>query len=150
MFPTYSHYLFALFEERMSAFADLVCHWFERARDHVEQHKAKRVGLLATQGIRGGVNRRVLERIKNTGDIFFAWSDRPWILDGAAVRVSKVDFDNRVEWDTDPLLPHSAGGMKGGCLQHLPIFVDTASVAMAQALVNQQKRLQLGPISGTA
>jgi len=36
----------------------------------------------------------VLERIKETGDIFWAWSDRPWILDGAAVRVSLVGFDN--------------------------------------------------------
>ena len=29
-----------------------------------------------------------------TGGIFMAWSDRPWILDGAAVRVSMVGFDN--------------------------------------------------------
>ena len=45
--------------------------------------KCKRAGLLATQGIRGGANREVLERIKETGDIFFAVSDRDWILDGA-------------------------------------------------------------------
>ncbi len=52
-----------------------------------------RAGLLATQGIRGGANRRVLERIKNSGDIFFAESDRDWILDGANVHVSMVGFD---------------------------------------------------------
>ena len=45
-------------------------------------------GLLATQGIRGGANRRVLERIKETGDIFLAWSDEPWVLDGAAVHIT--------------------------------------------------------------
>src|SRR6266545_434739 len=28
------------------------------------------------------------------GDIFMAWSDRPWVLDGAAVRVSMVGFDS--------------------------------------------------------
>ncbi len=49
---------------------------------------------MATNGIRYGANRRVLERIKQTGDIFFAESDRPWILNGAAVRVSMVGFDN--------------------------------------------------------
>ena len=34
-------------------------------------------GLLATQGIRGGANRRVLERIGESGGIFFARSRRP-------------------------------------------------------------------------
>ena len=33
----------------------------------VEMGKAKRVGLLATQGIRGGANRRVLEKSKRLG-----------------------------------------------------------------------------------
>ena len=73
---------------------DLVCYWFEMARKQLEQSQVKRVGLLATNSIRGGVNREVLKRIKNTGDIFMAWSNREWILDGAAVRVSMVGFDN--------------------------------------------------------
>jgi len=55
-----------------------------------------RVGLLATQGIRGGDNRTVLERIKKSGDIFLAWSDRDWILDGANVHVSIVGFGAHV------------------------------------------------------
>ena len=58
---------------------------------------AKRVGLLATQGVRGGANRRVLQRIKDTGDIFLAWSDHPWILDGAAAHISIVGFDDGSE-----------------------------------------------------
>jgi len=52
---------------------------------------------LATNSIRGGVNREVLKRIKETGDIFFAWSDEPWVLDGAAVRISIVGFDSGEE-----------------------------------------------------
>ena len=36
----------------------------------------------------------MLERIKATGDIFLAWPDNDWILDGAAVRVSIVGFDD--------------------------------------------------------
>lgn len=58
-----------------------------------------RCGLLATQAIRGGANRRVLERIKDTGDLFMAWSDRDWVLDGAHVHVSIVGFDNGAEAD---------------------------------------------------
>jgi hypothetical protein len=31
--------------------------------------------------------------VQESGGIFMAWSDRPWVLDGAAVRVSIVGFD---------------------------------------------------------
>jgi len=58
------------------AFSDLVCYWFEQARAMIADGKARRAGLLATQAIRGGVNRRVLEQIKTSGDIFWAWSER--------------------------------------------------------------------------
>jgi type II restriction/modification system DNA methylase subunit YeeA len=89
--------LFELYEGRVPAFADLVCYWFEKARHQIEAGNARRAGLLATNSIRGGVNRRVLQRIKQSGDIFFAESDRPWILEGAAVRVSMVGFDDGSE-----------------------------------------------------
>lgn len=39
----------------------------------------------------------MLRRIKSAGDIFLAWSDEPWILDGAAVRVSIIGFDDGSE-----------------------------------------------------
>jgi hypothetical protein len=86
--------LFALYDGKVPREADLVCYWFERARAQIEAGKAKRAGLLATQGIRGGANRKVLERIKQTGGIFWAQSDRDWILDGANVHVSMVGFDD--------------------------------------------------------
>jgi type II restriction/modification system DNA methylase subunit YeeA len=91
--------LMKLYSGRLSGFSDLVCYWFEKARKMLEQGSVRRVGLLATQGIRGGVNRRVLERIKETGDIFMAWSDRDWLLDGAMVHVSFVGFDNGSQLD---------------------------------------------------
>jgi hypothetical protein len=56
-----------------------------------------RAGLLATQNIRGGASRRVLDEIKNSGDIFFAISDRKWILNGALVHISMVGFDGGEE-----------------------------------------------------
>ena len=87
----------ALYAGRVPGGADLVCYWFERARGLIAEGEVQRAGLLATQAIRGGANRRVLERIKGTGDIFMAWSDREWVLDGAAVRVSMVGFDAGAE-----------------------------------------------------
>lgn len=93
----YVNALFKLYEGRVPAFADLVCYWFEKARAMIAEGKAKRAGLLATNSIRGGANRKVLERIKETGDIFWAQSDRDWILDGAAVRVSMIGFDKGIE-----------------------------------------------------
>ena len=91
--------LWRLYEQRIPAGSDLVCYWFERAREQIENSKAKRAGLLATNSIRGGSSRRVLERIQQTGGIFFAESDRPWVLNGAAVRVSMVGFDGGSETD---------------------------------------------------
>jgi type II restriction/modification system DNA methylase subunit YeeA len=89
--------LFAVYDARVPHEADLVIYWHEKARAMVAAGKVRRVGLLATQGIRGGANRRVLERIKETGDIFLAWSDEPWIVEGAAVHVSIVCYDNGAE-----------------------------------------------------
>lgn len=89
--------LFELYKDRVPAFADLVCYWFEKARRMIELGEAKRVGLLATNSIRGGANRKIIERIKKTGNIFWAQSDRDWILDGAAVNVSMVGFDSGYE-----------------------------------------------------
>jgi hypothetical protein len=82
---------------RVPGGADLCCYWFEKARAQIEWSNCKRAGLLATQAIRGGANRKVLERIKQTGDIFFANSDRPWVLDGANVHVSLIGFDGANE-----------------------------------------------------
>jgi type II restriction/modification system DNA methylase subunit YeeA len=90
----YVEALFHLYEGRVPPEADLVTYWFEKARGLVESKRAKRVGLLATQSIRAGVNLKALQHIKESGDIFMAWSDRPWVLDGAAVRVSMVGFDD--------------------------------------------------------
>jgi hypothetical protein len=89
--------LFKLYDPVMPQFADLVCYWFERTRALIANGSVQRAGLLATNSIRGGVNRQVLERIKETGDIFWAESDRKWILKGASVHVSMVGFDQGTE-----------------------------------------------------
>ena len=96
--------LFETYRGRVPAEADLVTYWFEKARAQIERGDARRAGLVTTNSIRGGVNRRVLERIASDMPIFSAWSDEPWIVDGAAVRVSLVCFgeaetDQAVELD---------------------------------------------------
>ena len=89
--------LFKQYNGKVPAEADLVCYWFDKAQQAIAAGTVKRAGLLATQGIRGGANRRVLQRIKETGDIFIAWSDHPWVLEGAAVHISIVGFDDGSE-----------------------------------------------------
>jgi len=89
----YAEQLWKLYADRIPPGADLVTYWFERARELIAVRKVSRAGLLATQAIRAGASRTVLSRIKKSGDIFMAWSDRPWVLDGADVRISIVGFD---------------------------------------------------------
>jgi len=93
----YTSNLRRLFRDRVLGQADLCCYWFEKARNSIENHKCKRAGLLATQNIRGGASRQVLDEIKRTNDIFFAISDREWILAGAMVHISMIGFDDGTE-----------------------------------------------------
>ena len=84
--------LFKVYDGRVPAEADLVCYWFAKAWEALQAGRAKRAALVATNSIRGGANRKVLEPIAEAGAIFEAWSDEPWTVDGAAVRVSLVCF----------------------------------------------------------
>jgi type II restriction/modification system DNA methylase subunit YeeA len=93
--------LFDVFDGRVPREADFVTYWHEKARAMVDADRVRRAGLLATQGIRGGANRRVLERIKETGDIFFARSDDQWVLSGANVHISFVGQDDGSDGERD-------------------------------------------------
>ena len=53
--------MFATYAGRVPAEADLVCYWFEKAGRQIASGKAVRAGLVATNSIRGGANRRALE-----------------------------------------------------------------------------------------
>jgi type II restriction/modification system DNA methylase subunit YeeA len=81
------------YKGRVPGGADFVTYWFAKAWDAIKAGKGQRSGLVATNSIRGGQNRTVLDKIVSEGRIFEAWSDEPWVLDGAAVRVSIVCFD---------------------------------------------------------
>lgn len=93
----YVDQLFEAWAGRVPRQADLVAYWHEAAREQIVCGRCKRAALLATQGIRGGANLEVLRAIKASGDIFMAWSDAPWVAEGAAVRVSMVAQDDGSE-----------------------------------------------------
>ena len=91
----YVNQLREAFRDKLSGGVDLVCYWFEKARDLLAQGKIRAAGLVATNSIRGGASREVLEKINEVGEIFHAWDDQEWVNDGAAVRVSLVCFGEK-------------------------------------------------------
>ncbi|MGY0790544.1 class I SAM-dependent DNA methyltransferase [Azospirillum argentinense] len=103
----------SLYQGRVPGGADLVCYWFEKARAWLAsptktgQAGERKVGLVATNSIRFGANRSVLDRVREHARIFEAWADEPWVVDGAAVRVSLVCFgqgeDTPVRLDEQPV-----------------------------------------------
>ncbi len=84
--------MFAVWKDHVPREADLVCYWFVKAGAQIAAGRATRVGLVATNSIRGGANRRALQAATSGRPIFDAWADEPWVIDGAAVRVSLICF----------------------------------------------------------
>ncbi len=104
----YTDALRRCYKGRVPGGADLVTYWFEKARAQIEAGNCMAAGLVATNSIRGGANRKVLDRIAESTRIFDAWSDEEWINEGAAVRVSLVCFG------------HSAGTrLNGFVVEHI-------------------------------
>ena len=71
----YMSRVFTAWRGRVPPEADLVCYWFVKAGEEVETGKAQRIGLVATNSIRGGANRRALQAATEGRTIFDAWSD---------------------------------------------------------------------------
>ncbi|MDO8861081.1 N-6 DNA methylase [Haliea sp. E1-2-M8] len=80
---------------RISGGADLVTYWYEKSLCQLKQGRVQRIGLVATNSIRGGRNRDVLNRIVEDGTLYHVWSDESWINEGAAVRVSLICFRSK-------------------------------------------------------
>ena len=53
-----------IYTGRLDGLPDLICYWFEQARGEIDAGRTDRAGLIATNSIRGGSNRQVLQRIK--------------------------------------------------------------------------------------
>ena len=90
----YFEALNTVYANRVPGFGDLVCYWFDKALKAIEGNGLDAAGLVSTNSIRGGANRKVLDAIDQRSHIFDAWSDEAWVNDGAAVRVSLVCFGN--------------------------------------------------------
>ena len=98
---TYVTEIRRVYAGRVPGGADLVCYWIEKARKSIADGTVDRAGLVATNSIRTGRNRAVLDQITQSARFSDAWPDEPWILDGAAVRVSLIAFCRR----DDPHVP---------------------------------------------
>jgi type II restriction/modification system DNA methylase subunit YeeA len=84
--------VFSSYDDQVPAEADLVTYWVAKAWGLIRSGGLSRAGLVTTNSIRGGANRRVLEPIATDGLIFDAWDDEAWVVEGAAVRVSIICF----------------------------------------------------------
>ena len=91
----YTERLRRTYRGSVASSVDLVCYWFHKAGKLVAQGKLVSAGLVATNSIRGGNNRAILDRIVEVSKIFDSWPDEPWVIDGAAVRVSLVCFASK-------------------------------------------------------
>lgn len=76
----------------VSAGADLCTYWLYKAREAITQNPKVVAGLVATSTVRHGKNREQLDSIAKHLTIISAWSDQPWINEGASVRVSIICF----------------------------------------------------------
>lgn len=129
--------LFSVYAGHVPREADLVTYWFEKARAQIAAGRTKRAGLVCTNSIRGGANRKVLERLMKDAEIFDAWSDEPWIVDGAAVRVSLVSFRALTS-------DRGAGGATGALtrLNGLPVPAIFADLSAGGVDLTQARRLK--------
>ena len=80
----YVERLFTAFAGRVPREADLVAYWFAKAWERMRDGKLKRAGLVGTNSMRGGANRRVLDAVVKDGQIFDAWDDEPWVIKGGS------------------------------------------------------------------
>jgi hypothetical protein len=86
-----------VYGKRLSAFSDLVCYWFEKSRSMVAAGSLLRGGFVSTKAIAKNVNLPVLKNLAADSTIYDAWANEPWVVDGAAVRVSLVCFASHDE-----------------------------------------------------
>lgn len=87
----------SVFSDRLPGFTDLVCYWFEKARAEIVERSTIRVGLVSTKAIAKNTNLPVLRRIASNCKMFDAYKNEPWVIDGAAVRVSIICFRREKE-----------------------------------------------------
>ncbi len=115
----------SVYSGRLAAFSDLVCYWFEKCRASISENEVKRAGFVATKAIAKNVNLPVLVRLNQDAIIYDAWGNEPWVVDGAAVRVSIVCFAH----PNEPVSSLSLNGAKVDQINaNLTSGIDTTKV----------------------
>jgi hypothetical protein len=128
--------MFAAYRGRVPAEADLACYWIDKAAEHVPAGKVVRSGLVVTNSIRGGANRRTLDRAMVCGLwIFDAWGDEPWEQDGAAVRASLLSPIQLQIWNPG----------RGAAAKAWPTFGWSRGPAMTRFWINWKALDSPGP-----
>jgi type II restriction/modification system DNA methylase subunit YeeA len=125
----------------LSGGVDLVTYWFAKAWAQMVSGNLERAGLVATNSIRGGSNREVLATIVKSGQIFDAWSDEEWTVDGAAVRVSLVSFDK-----SRPQAAKLDGMNSGRILSDLTAQIGTVDLTTSTRLLENRGVSFQGPV----
>ncbi len=105
---SYVSELRSAFQDDIPGRSDLVCYWFVQALTKLNTGGLERAGLVATNSISGGNNLPTLELVKTSSEIWSAWRDEPWVVDGASVRVALILFGNPPK-DERLLDGHSVG-----------------------------------------
>jgi hypothetical protein len=81
-----------LYAGRVAARADLVVYWFQKATELLIGNQVRSFGLVGTKSIAKRASRAPLDILASEERqlIFNAWTNEPWVVEGAAVRVSIV------------------------------------------------------------
>lgn len=82
----YSACLRTAYQDFVPGGADLVTYWF--VKSSAANQTARRVGLVATNSVRHSASNVPIRFFSNIFGLYEAWSDQPWIQDGASVRIS--------------------------------------------------------------
>lgn len=80
----------SVYQGKVDAAADLVAYWFYRLTKLIKNGEVSKGGLVSTSAIRTGNNLSMLHKLVDAIKIFHAYSDLPWELEGASVRVSLI------------------------------------------------------------
>jgi type II restriction/modification system DNA methylase subunit YeeA len=89
----YVQQLRAVYGDRIPGRSDLVSYWLVKGADKVTINPDTRVGFVATNSISGGNNLPTMTYVCHHARIFEAWSDEPWVIEGASVRVAILCFE---------------------------------------------------------
>ncbi|GAM04987.1 DNA methyltransferase yeeA [Novosphingobium sp. MBES04] len=118
---------------------DLVCYWFAKAWAMMVGERLQRAGLVATQAIRRGTNRKALSGPAAANGIFHAWSDQEWTVDGADVRVSLICFEPQQHRDAtlDARKVSAIGAdLKPKLTETAPLVISTNKGVAAQGTIS--------------